>query len=201
MTWIKTISYDEADGKLLKLYDRIKGPDNNVDNVMAAHSLRPHSMEGHMVLYKYVLHHPRNKIPKWFLEATGVYTSMLNKCDYCIEHHFVGMSRLINDVEKVENIRNALETENLNKAFTNKECAALEYIRMITKNPMNIMEDDVQKLRNVNWTDGEILELNQVASYFNYVNRMVLGLGINTEGDILGLSPNDSDDLDNWQHK
>jgi hypothetical protein len=40
MTWIKTISYDKADGKLLKLYDRIKGPDNNVDNVMLAHSLR-----------------------------------------------------------------------------------------------------------------------------------------------------------------
>jgi len=198
MTWIKTISYDEADGKLLKLYDRIKGPENNVDNVMAAHSLRPHSMEGHMALYKYVLHHPQNKIPKWFLEAAGVYTSMLNKCDYCIEHHFAGMCRLINDDEKAKKIRNALETENLRKVFTNKECIALEYVRMITKYPMNIMEDDIQKLRNADWTDGEILELNQVASYFNYVNRMVLGLGVNTEGDILGLSP---DDLDNWQHK
>jgi len=67
MTWIKTIPYEDAKGKLLQLYDRIKGPENNVDNVMIAHSLRPHSMEGHMALYKYVLHHPKNKIPKWFL--------------------------------------------------------------------------------------------------------------------------------------
>ena len=201
MTWIKTIPYDEANGKLLKLYDRIKGPDNNVDNVMAAHSLRPHSMEGHMALYKNVLHHPHNKISKWFLEAAGVYTSMLNNCDYCIEHHFTGMSRLINNDERSKKIRSALETGNLYKAFTEKECVALEYVRMITKYPMNILEDDIQKLRAVDWPDGEILELNQVASYFNYVNRMVLGLGVNTEGDILGLSPSESDDLDNWQHK
>jgi len=63
MTWIKTIPYEEAKGKLLHLYDRIKGPESNVDNVMIAHSLRPHSMEGHMALYKYVLHHTTIKFP------------------------------------------------------------------------------------------------------------------------------------------
>jgi hypothetical protein len=31
---------------------------------------------------------------------------------------------------------------------------------------------------------GEILEINQVAAYFNYANLTVLGLGINMEGDI-----------------
>ena len=92
MTWIKTVAYEDAVGQLLKLYDRIKGPDDNVDNIMLAHSLRPHTMEGHMALYKYVLHHPRNTVAKWFLEAIGIYTSILNECDYCIEHHYAGMS-------------------------------------------------------------------------------------------------------------
>jgi len=48
--------------------------------------------------------------------------------------------------------------------------------------------------------EGEILEVNQVASYFAYVNRTVLGLGVTTEGDVLGLSPGDSDDPENWEH-
>jgi len=43
MTWIDTVSYEDSDGELKKLYDRIKGPGNNVDNIMLAHSLRPHS--------------------------------------------------------------------------------------------------------------------------------------------------------------
>ncbi len=57
MPWIKTIPYSDATGKLKTLYDRVKGPDDNVDNIMMMHSLRPHSMEGHMAIYKYVLHH------------------------------------------------------------------------------------------------------------------------------------------------
>ena len=73
MSWIKTISYDNATGRLRKLYDRVKGPDNNVDNVMMMHSLRPHSMVGHMHLYKNVLHNTNNTLPKWYLEALGVY--------------------------------------------------------------------------------------------------------------------------------
>jgi hypothetical protein len=49
--------------------------------------------------------------------------------------------------------------------------------------------------------DGEILEVNQVTAYFAYANRTVLGLGVTTEGDVLGLSPNDSDDPLNWTHR
>ena len=48
---------------------------------------------------------------------------------------------------------------------------------------------------------GEILEINQVAGYFNYVNRTVTGLGVNTKGDILGLSPSESNDPKNWSHQ
>jgi uncharacterized protein YciW len=40
------------------------------------------------------------------------------------------------------------------------------------------------------WSDGEILEINQVAAYFNYANRTVLGLRVQIDGDIIGLSPN-----------
>jgi hypothetical protein len=46
MAWINVIPYNEAEGKVKSLYERVKGPDNNVDNIMMMHSLRPHSMEG-----------------------------------------------------------------------------------------------------------------------------------------------------------
>ena len=44
MPWIETVAYDAAKGKLKALYDRVKGPENNVDNIMMMHSLRPHSL-------------------------------------------------------------------------------------------------------------------------------------------------------------
>ena len=201
MTWITTISYDDAEGALKTLYDRIKGPDNNVDNIMLAHSLRPHSMEGHMALYKYVLHHPRNELPKSYLETIGVYVSLLNNCRYCIDHHFAGLLRLLQDDERGAEIRAALDADAPERAFEGRELAGLRYVRMLTKAPAELTADSVQALRDAGFYDGEILEINQVTAYFAYANRTVLGLGINTDGDIIGLSPGDSTDPDNWSHR
>ncbi len=201
MSWIKTISYEQAAGGLLKLYDRVKGPNNNIDNIMLAHSLRPHSMNGHMSLYKNVLHHSQNTVDRYLLEMIGVYTSMLNSCPYCIEHHFTGMKQLLNDDDYANNIRAALESGNWNDFFEPKVSAALAYTGKLTKNPSNVNEADIDSLRRAGWEDGEILEINQVTAYFNYANRTVLGLGVSTDGDILGLSPNDSGDEQNWQHR
>jgi uncharacterized peroxidase-related enzyme len=198
--WIKHVPYEEAEGKLLKLYNRVKGPNNNVDNIMLAHSLRPHSMEGHMALYKYVLHHSANEIDKWFLEALGVYTSMKNQCPYCVEHHFSGMARLIDDESRSTLIRRALETENFTDAFDDKYSSAFVYANKLTTEISKMNKVDIEALRSQGWSDGEILEMNQVVAYFNYANRTVLGLGVYTDGDIIGLSPNNSDDPDNWNH-
>ena len=201
MTWINTISYEEATGKVKQLYERIKGPDNNIDNIMMAHSLRPHTMEGHMAIYKNVLHNSKNTLPKWLLEALGVYVSIINCCDYCIEHHFAGMNRLLNDAQRSNKIRDALESNNLEEVFVNQDLAAMRYARKLTKTPEKISSQDIESMHKLGLSDGEILEVNQVVSYFNYANRMVLGLGINKEGDIIGLSPNDSGNIDNWSHQ
>ena len=200
MTWIRTIPFEEAEGKVKDLYERIKGPNNNVDNIMMAHSLRPHSMEGHMALYKNVLHHSRNTLPKWLLEAIGVCVSIINQCEYCIEHHYEGMRKLIEDDQRSQSIREALEEGDPSKVFESKELATMNYAVKLTTNPQNISPEDIEKLRINNVDDGEILEINQVAAYFAYANRMVLGLGINKSGDIIGLSPNDGDDENNWSH-
>jgi uncharacterized peroxidase-related enzyme len=202
MPWIETIAYSAATGKLKKLYDRVKGPDDNVDNVMMIHGLRPHTMEGHMVLYKNVLHHTGNTIPKWFLETLGVWVSSLNKCQYCVEHHFNGLKRLLGDDAKSDMIKAAIKAQDINAAPLNDmQKIAMEYARTLTLDPGKIMVDSVKRLRAAGYSDGEILEINQVTAYFNYANRTVLGLGCSIEGDVLGLSPNKSEDPDDWGHQ
>ena len=201
MSWIDTIAYEKADAKLKALYDRVKGPNNNVDNIMMMHSLRPHTMEGHMAIYKYVLHHRDNTIDKWFLETLGVWVSTLNKCEYCVEHHFAGLKRLLNDDKKATQIRSAIDTNKIEEApLENCQKTAMEYARKLTHNPGSIREESIEKLRADGYTDGEILEINQVCAYFSYANRTVLGLGCSTKGDILGLSPNNNDDPNDWGH-
>ena len=201
MSWIKTISYIETSGRLRKLYDRVKGPNNNVDNIMMLHSLRPHTMEGHMAIYKYVLHHSSNTLPKWFLETLGVWVSALNSCAYCVDHHFEGLQRLLGDDVKAAQIKAAIGARDIVSApLDTAQKSAMIYAQKLTQTPSDLIEDDIIAMRDAGFSDGEILEINQVSAYFSYANRTVLGLGCNTKGDIIGLSPNNSDDPNDWGH-
>ena len=199
MSWIKTITYENATGRLKKLYDRIKGPQGVLDNVLTIHSLRPHTLEGHMTLYKAVLHHSGNSLPKWYLELMGTYVSALNKCTYCKEHHAVGFRRNLGDDTLWGELMNAIETENFTPFLEKKYISGIEYSKLLTLDHPSINQSHIDELRANRFTDGEILEINQVTSYFNYVNRTVVGLGVNLEEDNIGMAPQSSDSTD-WVH-
>ena len=197
MPFIKVIHPDEAEGRLKDIYKKVTGPRGQVDNVLQIHSLRPHTLMGHMSLYKSVLHHPRNSLPKWFLEAIGVLVSLLNDCSYCARHHAAGMKRLLSkDPERYEALHQQLHMDHPGEPFTPAELAALEYARKLTLAPGFVQECDLQPMRDAGLSDGEIFEVNQVASYFAYANRVVTGLGVHTEGEELGLCPPDVEEDD-----
>lgn len=200
MSWIHEISYNKATGQLKRIYQRVKGPDNNIDNVLSIHSLRPHTLVGHMGLYKNVLHNANNTLPKWYLETLGVYVSQLNQCSYCVTHHAAGLKRLLDNDEQFNQIIERIQKDQVDTIFNGRYLEGLLYAKKLTLAHHTITESDIKNLRKQTLTDGEILEINQVVSYFNYVNRTVVGLGVNTDGDIIGLSPNDNDDPDNWGH-
>ncbi len=197
MAFIKVIDPASATGRLAKIYARVSGPGGQVDNVLQVHSLRPHSLEGHMALYKAVLHHPHNKLPLWFLETIGVQVSMLNKCTYCVSHHRAGLKRILSgETERFEAIVAELAQDEPGPPFSPAERAALAYVRKLSNTPGEISEEDIKKMQAAGLKDGEILEINQVAAYFAYANRTVAGLGVSTDGEKLGLSPDNNE----WQH-
>ena len=200
MTWIRTIDFDRSSGKLRKLYDRVKDKNHQIDRILMAHSLRPGTLQGHMTLYKNVLHHSDNHLPKWLLEALGLYVSLLNQCDYCVAHHFEGMKRLMGDPLRADEVRTALSEDCPEKAFEGKALVLCQYARVLTRNPASVDKRWMAALRSHGLDDGEILEANQVIAYFAYANRTVLGLGVNTEGETLGHSPGNSESTNNWQH-
>ena len=154
-----------------------------------------------MGLYKNVLHHQKNSFPKWFLETIGVYVSMLNSCEYCVLHHFQGLKRLIGNDEKASRMIAELSELQNAQSFDSKQKKLIEYAKQLTLSPSTIAERDIIELKSHGVDDGEILEINQVVSYFNYANRTVQGLGVNTDGDILGLSPSDNASEENWSHQ
>lgn len=201
MAFIKVIHPGEATGKLERIYGLVSGPGGQVDHVLQIHSLRPHTLEGHMCLYKSVLHDTRNRLPHWYTESVGVLVSRLNDCEYCDRHHSAGLKRLLRREDMdYDAYDEALSSPNPKAPFTAKEQAGLEYARKLTHTPGAIEQADIDFLRAQGFDDGEILELNQVTSYFAYANRSVTGLGVAVEGEKLGLSPGDADEPEAWHH-
>lgn len=186
IAWIRTIEPDDAEGDLKALYERVRTPHGTVDNVMKAHSLRPHTLEGHLVLYRSVLHNAANTLPFWFLETIASYTSIVNRCEYSLAHHFTNVRRLLDDEPRADRILAALEAGRPEDVFQGKELALLRYTRKLTAEPGAMVEADVAALREAGADDGEILEVNQVCAYFNFSNRLLNGLGVSTRGDVIG---------------
>jgi len=201
MSFINLIPPKKATGRLNKIYKRVQAPDGQVDNVLQVHSLRPHTLEGHMSIYKAVLHHSRNQLPEWYLEAVGVLVSRLNGCNYCVGHHTVGLRRLLKSEAKDHAAYiTALHRQVPAEPFTAREQLGLAYACKLTQTPGQIAAADINALREAGFEDGEILELNQVAAYFAYANRTVSGLGVNLEGEVLGRSPATGVDDAGWSH-
>ncbi|PCJ55309.1 MAG: hypothetical protein COA70_03290 [Planctomycetota bacterium] len=55
------------------------------------------------------------------------------------------------------------------------------YAAKLTSTPGEMVEDDVILLRDLGWSDLEIHDACQVIAYFNYVNRLADGLGVDLE--------------------
>jgi len=56
--------------------------------------------------------------------------------------------------------------------------AMLDYVAQITRDATKISAADLDKLRDVGFDDRAILQINLIASWFNYINRVADGLGV-----------------------
>ena len=184
--WIKMVPDIEADEELLEVLNLARTPHGTVDNVMRVHSLRPATMRGHVVLYRAALHDEANTIPQWLQETISSYVSILNKCPYSLANHWANARHLINDDMRADRIEKALNELSPELEFQGRELALLEYARKLTIAPGEINQEDIAALKTTGLEDGEILEANQIISYFNYANRTLNGLGVTTKGDIVG---------------
>lgn len=57
----------------------------------------------------------------------------------------------------------------------------LRYADKLTRTPNKMGRDDVDSLREVGFTDEDILAIAEITSYYAFVNRIADGLGVGLE--------------------
>jgi uncharacterized peroxidase-related enzyme len=173
MPWIDIIDETEAEGKLKEVYEDILESRGKVSNIMRIHSLRPRSMRAHLDLYVELLF-SRSGLTREEREMIGVAVSAANGCDYCVRHHAEALNFYWKDDARIEKF---VRGDNLAE-LPERASRIVEYTTKLTKEPAAVNETDVETLRGAGLTDEEILDTNLVASYFNFANRVVQGLGV-----------------------
>jgi uncharacterized peroxidase-related enzyme len=140
---------------------------------MKIHSLLPKTMQTHLDLYLSIMFNP-SKLNREDKELIAVVVSIKNNCEYCMNHHIEALLHYWKDKRKILKLKNNLDLSFL----TEQQQKIAEFSIKLTETPHKIQKTDLIHLRKQGCTDQEILEITLIASYFNFVNRMVLGLGV-----------------------
>jgi uncharacterized peroxidase-related enzyme len=94
-----------------------------------------------------------------------------------VVHHGEGLRRLTHDAVLVQQLRDDYRAANLSA----QDRTMLDYAAKLTREPWAVRESDVQSLRDVGFSDTDILDIAQIVAYFAYANRIADGLGIAVE--------------------
>jgi len=178
MPWINVIEEKDSSGKLKSIYDEIKKKRGKLSNIMKIHSLNPNAMEKHMELYLTIMF-GSSKPSREECEIIAVVVSSTNKCKYCVKHHGEALNYYWKDKEKIQKLIQDYKSVNLPE----KTSKMLDYVYKLTKTPFNIRKKDIQVLQRIGFSDEDILNINLITSYFNFVNRIALGLDVEFSDD------------------
>jgi len=176
MSWIKEINKEENQ-LLKKIYEaaeqRTKEP---TANVLKVHSIRPATLKAHMSLYETIMFGD-GELSRAQREMIGVVVSKTNSCSYCATHHSEALYHVTQNRAKMEKVAQDYLTADLDK----QDFEICKYAEKLTKTPFKMTEIDIDNLRNQGLSDEAIFDINQITAYFNYVNRIVHGLGVELE--------------------
>jgi len=177
MSRIQTIPYEAANSELKLIYDQLIKKRGKLAAVHTIQSLHPASITAHMDLYMEIMF-SKSGLTRAQREMMAVVVSAANKCNYCIEHHRQALLFFWKDTTKV----NTLKTDFTKIEQTEADRLLCEYAYLLTVNPeMFEQENFVQKLQKIGFSDTAILNATMVIAYFNFVNRIVLSLGVELE--------------------
>ncbi len=87
-----------------------------------------------------------------------------------------------------ESLSDAIKQDYRQADLSDDERVMLDYVAKLTLTPARVMQEDIEALRNVGFDDTAILQINLIASWFNYINRVADGLGVGRESSSAGPS-------------
>jgi len=94
-----------------------------------------------------------------------------------VESHAEFLQRVALD----EELAAALRRDYTKADLSEQDRAMLDYAAKLTREPWKVTPDNLAQLRALGFDDRGILQINLIASWFNYINRVADALGVGRE--------------------
>lgn len=175
MPWIHSIDEDRAEGAMADFYADLRMRRGSPTPILAIQGLNPEALRKHLDLYLHLMFVPGG-LPRDERELIAVVVSAANGCAYCVSEHMERLRHYDDDVDELATIVDQPE-----QIADERQRAIAAYARKLTLAPASMRATDVESLRERGLGDPEILHVNLISAYFNFVNRIAQGLGVGQE--------------------
>jgi uncharacterized peroxidase-related enzyme len=173
ISWFPVPDESELPEDLQGLFRKARERLGFVPNVFRAYSFRPERLSAWFNHYKQ-LHEPTENLDAAEREMIAVAVSMANGCLYCLVAHGAALREALGDPVLADRITLDYRRAGLDERRT----AILDFAVKITREPLECSPEDIERLRGFGLTREEVWDVIEIASMYNFTNRMSLACGM-----------------------
>ncbi len=172
MSFVPLLTEEQASPPVKQIYEQLRRNYGFLPNYFQALGRWPELIEAHIKFGGQIL--ADGALPKVIKEQIGVVVSGINSSSYCIAAHLELLRRM--GVDKP--LGRKLATDYAQAPVEEKVQALFRFADKLTRRAVDIVKPDVEALRKAGWSDAAIVETVLTVAYFNFINRVSLGLGL-----------------------
>jgi uncharacterized peroxidase-related enzyme len=172
MPYVNEVEETQADAHLREIYRSIEKNFGFIPHYFKALGAIPKAIEGQLQLSAAVM--GEGALSTLVKEQIGVVVSGINASSYCMFIHMELLQRFGMEKTQARKLTNNYEAANVEPNVK----ALFRFADKLTRKPHDIEDEDIEALKKTGWNEVAIREAVLTVSYFNYVNRVSLGLGL-----------------------
>jgi uncharacterized peroxidase-related enzyme len=181
MAFIKTVPVEQAEGKLLEIYQDDIKTKGYVANHTSTFSLRPEVYDAWKKLLGSIRSHMRLRR----FELVTLAAAQAMECTYCMLAHGAVLRKNFFSAEELAAIARDFHTAGLPQ----EEVALMEFAQKVTREASQVTRDDVQRLRDLGLSDEDILDVVLAVTARSFMSKTLDALGAEPDDALMSLEP------------
>lgn len=175
MARIKVLEEEHIAREVRPIYEEIEKTFGRVPNIFKTYARFPPLLKANWDKLKAVM--MGGSLRRELKEAIALVVSDANACQYCIAAHGLALQQLGFSKQRIEALVKNLE----GSGFQPRELKLLELARKSTRDANSVTDQDIDELRQLGWSDSEIVEAQGVMELFTGFNKFLDSLAVDID--------------------